>query len=188
MEIPDAGYELIVSQPSKPLWRVFLAAVFFTMALYAIYSIVTQPHFSHLDSDEITYFDVNVIFIIIGLFIGIYCSVIATIKIDIDSETLITQYSVGPFFRSISSKIPQLDYVDLQKNSDDIYLIRIWYSKNKRYTLCYTEDKIAALKFAKMVSIKLHLDLLDATEKDNHRWIEKQEIESLNPEPTSQNQ
>jgi hypothetical protein len=52
-------------------------------------------------------------------------------------------------------------------------MIDLWYGQNKFYNMCYSEEKELAIKFAEMVASKLHIDMLDATEKGNPKWTYK---------------
>lgn len=93
--------------------------------------------------------------------------------IDIDKNKLISIYSVGPFSKKIPSVVPELEYVSVFLNSKDIYEVNLWYKGNKHYTMYAFGEKQPAMKFGEQVSAKLDIDLLDATEKGNSKWIDK---------------
>jgi hypothetical protein len=166
-------YELIVAQHKNPLWKIFVAGIFFAFAINAFLSIVTMPYLPGLKPEVPEDFNKNIVIAIIGMAIGIYFSVRLTILIDTDKEKLVSRYFLGFFSINRTTEIPKLDHVAITKNPDDIYRINLWYNDTKKYTMCYSEEKEAALTFAKMVAAKLKIDLLDATEKGISKWIDK---------------
>jgi hypothetical protein len=52
--------------------------------------------------------------------------------------------------------------------------VNLWYKKNKHLNITKFDDIEEALECGKTFSDKLKLDLLDATEKGNSQWIEKE--------------
>jgi hypothetical protein len=126
-----------------------------------------------MEPEELTEFNKNVVLAMIGLAGGIYFCVRATILIDLDKSKLVTRYFLGFFSINKTTEIPELQYVEAAVNPDEIYLVSLWYKTNKHYILCYSEEKEKALCIAENIAVKLNIDLLDATEKGNSKWIEK---------------
>ncbi|PWA05218.1 hypothetical protein [Flavobacterium psychrotolerans] len=166
-------FELIVSQPKNSLWKIIVSGLFYAFAVRAILCIVFLQHYSRLDPDEAEFFNKNIMVAMICLVGGIYFSVRLTILIDTANSKLISRYFLGFFSVNFKTEIPELKYVSISKNEDEIYLIDLWYRANKYYNMCYSEEKDLAFKFAEMVAEKLHINFLDATEKGNSKWIEK---------------
>lgn len=75
------------------------------------------------------------------------------------------------------SKIPILEYVSVFKNSQkEIFEVNLWYKGNKHYNVFNFEEFQSAFDFALLYSNKLNIDLLDATEKGNSKWIDKTKL------------
>ncbi len=103
---------------------------------------------------------------------GISFSITKDILIDVDKDKLISVYMVGPFTKKISSTVPELEYVSVFLDSQERYQVNLWYVRNKHYQMyCFTE-KEQAMTFAELAAAKLNVDLLDATEKGNSKWID----------------
>jgi len=51
----------------------------------------------------------------------------------------------------------------------------IWYKGNKHYKMYAFDKKAQAMEFASLAAARLKIDLLDATEKGNSKWIEKEQ-------------
>jgi hypothetical protein len=111
-----------------------------------------------------------------GLAGGIAFSITKTVLIDIDKDKLISRYTVGPFSRDVLTVVPELEYVAVFLNSKDQYEVNLWYTGNKHYKMYFFEEKESAFTFATAISNKLNIDLLDATEKGNNKWVEKETI------------
>jgi hypothetical protein len=167
------GYELIVSQPANPTWKIILSGICFAIAIHSILTIMLLPNFANPAPEEIVIFNKSIVLTIVGIVIGIYFSVRLTILIDVDSNQLVSRYFLGFFSFNRRSEILGLSHVAVAKNRDGIYLINLWHDASKPYNMCYCEEKSTAFNFAASVAEKLQIDLLDATEKGNPKWIEK---------------
>lgn len=120
-------------------------------------------------------FPANIIKLIVFLFgLGVTFSITKTIFIDVDKNKLISRYFIGPFYKDIFSEIPKLEYISVFfQSSHEEYEVNLWYNKNKHYKMYVFDNKNSAFEFANHAVKKLNLDLLDATEKGNFKWIEK---------------
>lgn len=169
-------FELIVAQGRRPLWMLIIAACFFTLMLYRLYEICLFFYNYGL----CTYAFVFVAFIlkaaILALAAGITWSCTKTILIDTDEDLLISRFCVGPFSKDVKSKVPQLEYVSVFFDSKERFQVNLWYVKNRHYNMYFFDQKEIAMEFAAKVAIKLNIDLLDATEKGNSKWLDKTEL------------
>ncbi|MBZ0327192.1 MAG: hypothetical protein K8F54_06265 [Altibacter sp.] len=59
--------------------------------------------------------------------------------------------------------------------SDEVYLVNLFYQRNKHLTFYRTFDKADAFKVAKHFHLVLYLDILDATEREQ-TWIRKEDV------------
>lgn len=107
---------------------------------------------------------------------GLIFSMTKNLFIDIDTNTIISRYVVGPFSYDVKSKVTEFEYVSFFKDKFDCYGTNLWYVKNRHYKMYSFEDKESAYKFALEIANKLNIDLLDATEKGNSKWIEKSSL------------
>ncbi len=165
-------FELIVSEGNRPLWMRIIAASFFFLMLYFLYELIVVIYYRGFDqyfSKALPRFVESIAYCLSG---GIAFSVTKTVLIDVDKDVLISRFCVGPFSRGVNSKVPQLEYVSVFLDSKENFQVNLWYVGNKHYKMYSFEEKEPAMKFGQMVSEKLKIDLLDATEKGNSKWIE----------------
>lgn len=107
---------------------------------------------------------------------GLQFSVIKNLLIDTDTNQIVSRYVVGPFSKDIITKYKEFEYVSVFLDEKDLYQTNLWYKGNKHYKMYFFEEKESAFKFATAISNKLNIDLLDATEKGNNKWVEKETI------------
>jgi hypothetical protein len=165
-------FELIVSQGKRPIWSTIVAALFFTYMIYSIYMLIQMLwKFGFLEgvAQELPRFAQNIGYTLAG---GISFSVTKTVLIDIDKSKLISRYFVGPFSKDVLSVVPDLEYISVFLDSKGYYQVNLWYKGNKHYKMYDFEEKNPALEFAQQAAAKLNIDLLDATEKGNSKWME----------------
>lgn len=109
---------------------------------------------------------------------GISFSVVKAVLIDCDTNKLVSRFSVGPFSRDRRTEVPELEYVAVFLDAKEYYQVNLWYKGNKHYKMYAFSEKLPAFQLAEQVAKKLTIDLLDATEKGNSRWIEKTRSET----------
>ena len=165
-------YELIVTQGKRPFWKTLLAAVLFTATFYFLYRFVLTCWY--LDVEKNNPKSVSGLLELIGFCLtgGLYFSLVKTVLIDVDQDKLVSRFSIGPFSKRVHTNVPELEYVAVFLNAKDQYEVNLWYKGNKHYKMYLFEEKRRAFQFAEMVSQKLKLDILDATERGNSKWIE----------------
>lgn len=167
-------FEVCVFVGKKSWYELLLASVFYSIVIYLLYILLYT-----------TYYDLSLIgFLkrlapIIGLggfcFIkGLEFSATKNILIDVDTNTIVTRYLIGSFNYDLKTKAARFEYVSFFKNKDDSFGTNLWYVKNRHFNMYSFENKEAAYEFAFTIAEKLNIDLLDATEKGNSKWLERQ--------------
>ena len=165
-------FELIISEGSRRWYERALAIFFFSCALFFLYRLGCLFFENEPDEDLFMHAAHELKPIAVCFAGGIAFSMTKTILIDVDKNKLISRYEVGRFSRNHIANIPALDYVSVFKNTKDQFETNLWYARNKHYKMFFFSEKASALAFATMVAKKLNLELLDATEKGNKKWIE----------------
>lgn len=170
-------FELVVSEKRRPIWMLVLASIFFTISIcVVIYSVKTiwEVGFDRLSVK----FPANMIkLIVFSAGFGVTFSITKTVLIDVDKNKLISRYFIGPFYKDVLSVIPNLEYVSIFfEPTYEEYEVNLWYNKNKHYKMYVFENKETAFEFGIQVVKKLNIDLLDATEKGNSKWIDKTKL------------
>lgn len=166
-------YELIVEPGRNPIWKTLLATGFFSFVVFLLYQLVCI-YWQH-QSDEYTPKQLAGIIecIAYSLSGGVFFSVMKTVLIDLDKDKLVSRFCIGPFSKDVITPVPQLHYVAVFRHPKDYYEVNLWYKGNRHYKMYAFDEKEPAFQFGQMVSDKLKLDLLDATEKGSSKWIEK---------------
>lgn len=165
--------EILISEGKKHFIESALAAIFFAAFFYTVfltlYYCIFEPRFADIIINLYNIFGLG----LISLSLGLRFATVKTILIDTSLERLISRYHIGPFSIDRLSSIPQLEYVAVFLNAKELHEVNLWYKGDRHYKMYVFEDKYHAFRFAEMVTQKLQLDLLDATQKGNSKWIER---------------
>ncbi len=95
------------------------------------------------------------------------------IHINFGKQKIKFEKSIGPF--NLSKKwqdLKDLEYLSVFKIHDG-YRANLWYETNNIINLFVLQNKDEAFKNAYTIANKLDIDLLDATNKGNHQWVDK---------------
>lgn len=165
-------FELIVSQGNRRLWARILAALLFTIVLFEIATLLLMLWVNGFISEILKSCQGKMELIGLGIAGGLHLSLTKTVLIDTDTDKLITRYHVGRFSWDSIGVVPEMEYVSTFRNGKDMFEVNLWYKGNKHYKMFVFEKKEPAMIFAEQVAQKLKIDLLDATERGNSKWIE----------------
>jgi hypothetical protein len=166
-------YELIVSEGKRPFWMLLMAAICFTLVIYNLYNLAIAFFEPGFNEGQATILIPDTIQSVTTMMLsGIAFSITKTVLIDTDKDLLISRFCVGPFSKDVKSKVPQLEYVSVFLDPKERFQVNLWYIGNKHYKMYFFDEKESAMKFAELTALKLSIDLLDATEKGNSKWID----------------
>jgi hypothetical protein len=165
--------EIVVSEGKRPFWQTIIAAFLFCCTIFLIFYIFYLLFMTGADPKGIKAVTGLIQMSIYAFMTGLSFSVVKTIYINIEKEKLKTEYSVGIFKISKYSQIPQLEYISVYRNPRDIIEVNLWYKGNKHYNVFNFDDLETAHNFGLAFSNKLNIDLLDATQKGNSKWVIK---------------
>lgn len=171
--------EVVVSTGVRPFWQTIIAASLYTVTLGFLLMFLYVLYKDHFEGNKINS-AVGFFKLAIYTFIGaLNFSVVKTIYINLDKEKLKTEYSVGMINIRYYSKIPTLEYVSAFLNPGTlVYEVNLWYKGNKHFNVSAYDEFQPAFDFGVLFSDKLNIDLLDATEKGNFKWIDKIKIDT----------
>ncbi|MFY7742427.1 MAG: hypothetical protein ACOVQR_07265 [Flavobacterium sp.] len=171
-------FELIVSENKRSIWSLILASIFFTITVFSILYFIKIIYQLGFDKIPVKFPARMIELIVFSAGLGVTFSITKTILIDVDKNKLISRYFIGSFYKDILSEVPKLEYISVFfLSSKEVYEVNLWYNQNKHYKMYVFDNKNSAFEFAVQVVNKLNLDLLDATEKGNFKWIEKKSFE-----------
>ena len=169
-------FEVCVFEGKRSWYELLLASVFFSIFIYVLILLFYN-----------TYFELSLIVflkrlaptIALGGFCfikGLQFSATKNMLIDLDTNTIVSRYIVGPFTYDSKTKAAEFEYVSFFKNKDDSFGTNLWYKVNRHFKMYSFEKEEAARKFSIEIAKKLNIDLLDATERANSKWIDKSDL------------
>lgn len=164
--------EILISPGERKWYEILLASIFYTVFAYlfftTIYNLISKNDLGLLISDFYHLIFASGFLISMGL----NFSMVKDVFINVKDQYLISRYRVGSFSYDVKSKLPNLEYVSIFKNAKDEFEANLWYGKNNHYQMYTFESFEEALDFGKIIAHKFDLDILDATEKGNFKWLE----------------
>ncbi|MDR7211206.1 hypothetical protein [Flavobacterium piscis] len=169
--------EISILEKKRSWYELVLAAVFFSVFIY-LFGIMI--YVIYLGISLVPCIKLIASFISVGGFCFVYglnFSATKDIIINVSECIIITRFVVGPFSYDVKSKVTEFEYVSFFQNKWGEYGTNLWYVKNRHYKMCDFKNKESAYQFCLNLSNKLNIDLLDATEKGNFKWIEKEDLQ-----------
>ena len=165
-------FELIVAQGKIPIWRLLVSVVFFSAMIWVLVQDMRLFYYAGFNEKTFMLFSKSLGSVAYCLAGGVVFAISKTILIDVDKDLLISRYNVGMISKDVKSAVPKLEYVSVFLDEKQEYQVNLWYIGNKHYNMYSFDEKEMAFKLANHVANKLNLDLLDATERGNNKWIE----------------
>jgi len=178
---------IIVSETNRPFWQLPIAAIFFTTAIFLIFTDIFSFDWSNEYIGHLAYnFKTSVLFI----FFGIVFSSRKKVHIDLKNSRFKPTTEIAFFKFGKWKTIRDYEYVsvffDPNKHEDDRFEVNLWYDKNKHFELYSRNNFEDAIIVAYDLSEILNIDLLDATVPNDFKWIDKDALKAkhYNEKPT----
>ncbi|MGJ8732331.1 MAG: hypothetical protein ACSHW4_04270 [Cellulophaga sp.] len=127
----------------------------------------------------------NILFVFFMCALGIFLSATTGSQINLSNNTYREIWSIFSIHFGNWHKNPEFEYISVFKGkqsqrinslgasasfSNQIFIINLFYSKNKHITFYQSKNKDNAFKVATDIKNTLKLDILDATEKEQ-KWL-----------------
>ncbi|AXT18781.1 hypothetical protein D7030_05900 [Flavobacteriaceae bacterium AU392] len=164
--------DLIIREPKKPLInRVIVAFLYASLLSYIVYLFLYKDFLNHPQKWTIT---IYLILLICILFLSSIRSIaIHNIHLNFEKKKIKHQYQIGVFnYKETWQDLIDLEYVSVFKTGS-YFQINLWYQKNKILNLMILENYDESIKNGYLIAEKLQIDLLDASVKGNHQWVNK---------------
>ena len=167
---------VIISTKDKPIILVILAAIFYTIALFLIGLSFYDIQFS-LDESVMKRRIYLLNLIVVFILGGVSFSQKRTMFFDLKNKKFKDQLSVGPFKIGKWQDLPPLNYISVfGVDSKYTFSINLWYDRNKYINVFTILDKEKAFKTAFEIADQLKIKLLDATERNNYKYLNMDEL------------
>lgn len=168
--------EISILAKKRSWYELVLAAIFYGIFIYLLGIVI---YVIYLGISFILFIKLLTAFVSVGGFCFIYgltFSATRDIIINVTDSIIITRYVVGAFSYDVKSNVTEFEYVSFFQDKWGEYGTNLWYVKNRHYKMCSFESKEAAYQFCLNISNKLDIEILDACEKGNFKWIEKDNL------------
>ena len=166
--------ELLIREPRISLFRRVLVAVgfgIFFLIIAFVYHLTLRYSFTSGDL-------LKIILYIILLFIVFITSLVPiiirhVIHIKFNELKIKHSHELGIWtYHEKWQDLEGFEYISVFKVAES-YQVNLWYEDKSILNLFVIENFEDAIENAYQISVKLNVDLLDASVKGNHRWVDK---------------
>lgn len=170
---------VIISEGNRPLWQRVIAAIHYTAILYLLFKFFIG--FDLTSDNKKLKGSLSLLEIAIFLFpSALAFSVVKDILFDLEQRKYKIQYCVGPIRVGKWQALPDIEYVSVfkQPKADGgyAYEANLWYAGNRHFNVCESDLLEPAYKMGENVAKVLQVNLLDATEANNNKWVKFEDI------------
>ena len=162
---------VMISEGVKPLWQRVIAALLYTLMFYLIITVYIKTPFLFS-----AYYSLLLPLLLPLLFIFSFAFPLSAVKnyhFNFDAKKFKVEYAIGYLKYGKWKDLPKLEYISVFQKSESYYELNLWYYRNKHYNVFMYSEFDEAFLDAFQISEKLQIDLLDASVKNNYRWIDK---------------
>lgn len=169
--------EIVISEGKRPFWQIIIAALLFTATLFILFYFFYALYIAGNNPSLVKKITSLLHLSVYTFLSGLSFSLVKTIYINLEKEKLKTEYSIGIIKINYHSTIPELEYVSVYKNPQTYNIeVNLWYKGNKHFNVFNFDEEKQAFEFGLQFSNKLNIDLLDATEERNFKWVDKTKL------------
>lgn len=166
--------ELIIREPKISLLRRIIISIafgLFFLIMMFVYNLTLIYSFSFGDKIQIISY-ILFLFIVFLISLG---PLISRHIIHLKFRELKIRHSFAIGMWNYNEKWQDLegyDYISVFKVRE-VFQVNLWYHDKSILNLFVIKNFEEAIENAYQISVKLNIDLLDASVKGNHRWIDK---------------
>ena len=170
--VPKAERELskVLSEGEKPLWQNALAALFFTASIISLYFFFLLFYRSGFDTSEGMEWIIQ-----LSMTCGVLAVGLSRVKdylFDFKNGQYKMVNRIGPLRFGRWKILKSVDYISVFQKHGWEYHVNVWYNINRHFNLSKQEDQEVAMDIAKKVAVQFGIDILDATDPFDKKWIE----------------
>lgn len=157
-----------ISNGKRPLWHTLIAALFFTFSIGIGYALFFDVSFLPSNRDYGTLFYAGTFSIMMGIR---YAEVI-DYEFDFENRIYKKIRTFGFVKIPSSQSFSNLKYVAVFNNENTgAFEVNLWHGKNKRFSITFFYNDADALEAASTIAGKLSLNLWDATNPRQGKWV-----------------
>lgn len=159
------------SQGRRPFWQTIIAAFFYTAAVVVLYLFYISSSIDFGEKKIILPIQMLALPIIL-ISIGIGFSIVNDYLFDFQNKQFKIIHNVGPIRWGKWRTIKSLDYISVFQKVEGKFQINLWYNKNRHITFSVFRAYEDAMSAGKILAKKLRINLVDASNPRDSKWIE----------------
>lgn len=164
--------DMLVYRTKRPLWHYAIAIPLYAFIIPLVYKII--------DLFFLQQFINGLKFILVVVFVficGAGLTFTKRIYTNSDLKNLRFNFTLFGIKLGKDDVFTDVKYISVYKNnSDRDFEIKVWLTETKKKTVSVLFNAESAFEFASYLAKGLDVQLLDATEKGNFKWIENKSL------------
>ena len=167
--------EIYVSNGKRPLWQSFIAALLFTLSLYLGYLFFQNFEVNPGKNYKSIASPLELAIICFAGAIGF--SRVVDYRFNLKAREYRVIYNFGLLNFGKTYQFNSVDYIAVYfNNSKEVYEVNLWYNTNKHFAMIIFNDANEGLKAGETLAKKLQLDLWDATNPHDGKWVDLNDL------------
>ena len=160
---------IIITHRRRTLLHFIGATLCLLIAVFCVYLFIIG---FHIDGQyDKTKPEGGFIEIALTLFaIGLYFLTKISYIIDAERLRYKREYSFLKWRFGRWRKFKSIDYVAVFKKKEEDFRVKLWYNKNKHFSICTYYDKAGAMEEADLLASRLNVNVWDATNPNDGKW------------------
>lgn len=159
----DYKGDIIISEGRRPAWHLPVAVLCYS-------GVAVMFCLLFFDNEFADYIDI--LQVAVGLFLaGMRFSAVTNLKFDLANRRFKKELALWGIRLGSWERLPNVEYVSVFKKEEDVYDVNVWYNTSRHFTIYTSEDIKPAYDMAYRIALRLDIDMLDATVKNNSVWV-----------------
>ncbi|WP_285651260.1 hypothetical protein [Allomuricauda sp. NBRC 101325] len=167
---------VIISEGGRSIFQLVLASFFFTMGIILLLLYFFGINLFDLDNSYKKWIVGNFEIGLFAIVQGVVFSMVRSIHFDLKANKYKIVYSVGPISYGKWKELPEVNYVSVfrqpKSNGKYTFDVNLWYTNNRHFNVYENYIVEPSFDMGYQIAKSLNVDLLDATDPHNKKWIE----------------
>jgi len=167
----DRQVDVHITQGSRPVWKTLLVTCLLLFALILFFQFFKNLSIT-MDEKRVNFAFIALAFAFIVFNVALFLAIVQDYQFDFKNDQFKLIYRVGPLKYGVWEKLDSIDYVSVFQIKEGTFEVNLWYNTNQNVNFKTYDNFEMALKVGKVLARKLFINVLDASNPHNTKWIE----------------
>lgn len=160
-----------ITQGTRPVWKTLLSILLLLFSLILFFRFFNSLSIK-IEDKRVDFDLIALAFSTIVFYVAFFLAVVRDYQFDFKNDQFKLIYRVGPLKYGVWEKLESLDYISVYQIKAGTFQVNLWYNTNRQVNFKTYDNFDMALKVGKVLARKLFINVLDASDPHNKKWIE----------------